>query len=206
MPETRDVFSQIGTDSGQNRAELTVKLKDKTERKKSQTTVARELRAWGAGLPGINFSVTEQSIIDQTSIDGSKALIINVRGPDRSVIAEMAGRLETIVKSTPGAVDVDNSMRSRRTELSVRIDRVALSQYGILVSDAALALRTALAGTNAGILRTLGRRVRHRPALPTGAGEDSAGHRLDPHRQSRRACRYPFRRSRPSAGTTRRAS
>ncbi len=154
MPETRDVFSQIGTDSGQNRAELTVKLKDKTERKKSQTTVARELRTWGAGLPGINFSVTEQSLIDQTSIDGSKALIINVRGPDRSVIAEMAGRLETIVKSTPGAVDVDNSMRSRRTELSVRIDRVALSQYGILVSDAALALRTALAGTDAGILRT----------------------------------------------------
>ena len=36
----------------------------------------------------------------------------------------------------------------------MRIDRVALSQYGILVSDAALALRTALAGTDAGILRT----------------------------------------------------
>lgn len=101
MPETRDVFSQIGMDSGQNRAELTVKLKDKTERKKSQATVARELRAWGAGLPGINFSVTEQSLIDQTSVDGSKALIINVRGPDRSVIAEMASRLEAIVKSTP---------------------------------------------------------------------------------------------------------
>jgi HAE1 family hydrophobic/amphiphilic exporter-1 len=47
-------------------------------------------------------------------------------------------------------------MRSRRTELSVKLDRVALSQYGLLVSDAALALRTALAGTKVGILRNSG--------------------------------------------------
>ncbi|MGA2547314.1 MAG: efflux RND transporter permease subunit [Rectinemataceae bacterium] len=156
MPETRDVFSQIGTDAGQNYAELTVKLKDKRERAKGQAKVARELRAWGTGLPGVEFSVTEQSIIEQTSAEGKKALIINVRGPDRSVIAELASELESIVKATPGAVDVDNSMRSRRTELSVRMDRVALSQYGLLVSDAALALRTALAGTKAGILRSSG--------------------------------------------------
>ena len=141
LPETRDVFSQIGMDAGQNHAELTVKLNDKSERRKSQAAMARELRDWGAGLPGINFSVTESSIIDQTSVEGNKALIINVRGPDRTVISELAGQLENIVKATPGAVDVDNSMRSRRTELSVRIDRVALSQYGILVSDAAVALR-----------------------------------------------------------------
>jgi HAE1 family hydrophobic/amphiphilic exporter-1 len=156
MPETRDVFSQIGTDAGENYAELTVKLKDRHERKKGQARVARELRAWGAGLPGIGFSVTEQSIIEQTSAEGDKSLIINVRGSDRTVIAELASELESIVKATPGAVDVDNSMRSRRTELSVRIDRVALSKYGILVSDAALALRTALTGTKAGILRSAG--------------------------------------------------
>jgi HAE1 family hydrophobic/amphiphilic exporter-1 len=156
MQETRDVFSQIGTDAGENYAELTVKLKDRHERKKGQAQVARELRAWGAGLPGISFSVTEQSIIEQTSAEGDKSLIINVSGPDRTVIAELASGLESIVKATPGAVDVDNSMRSRRTELSVRIDRVALSKYGILVSDAALALRTALAGTKAGILRSAG--------------------------------------------------
>ncbi len=156
LPETRDVFSRVGTDTGQNHAELTVKLKDKRERSKGQAVVARELRAWGLGLPGIDFSVTEQSIIEQTSTEGKKALIINVKGTDRAVIAELAAQLEAVVKATPGAVDVDNSMRSRRTEMSVKIDRVALSQYGLLVSDVALALRTALAGTKAGILRSSG--------------------------------------------------
>jgi hydrophobic/amphiphilic exporter-1 (mainly G- bacteria), HAE1 family len=154
LPETLDVFSQIGTDAGLNRAQLTLKLKDKKERRKGQAAIARELRAWGKTLPGIDFSVTEQSIIERTSADGTKALIINVRGPDRAVIAELASQLEATVKATPGAVDVDNSMRSRKTELSVALDRVALSQYGLLVSDAALALRTALAGTKAGILRS----------------------------------------------------
>ena len=156
LPETREVFSEIGTDAGMNRAQLMVKLKDKKDRAKGQGILARELRAWGRGLAGIDFSVTESSIIDQTSADGNKALIINIRGPDRRVIAELSGRLEAIVKGTQGAVDVDNSMRSRKTELSVRLDRVALSQYGLLVGDAALALRTALAGTNAGILRSAG--------------------------------------------------
>jgi HAE1 family hydrophobic/amphiphilic exporter-1 len=156
MPETRDVFSQIGTSAGDNYASLTVRLKDKRDRRKGQSQVARELRAWGAGLPGVEFSATEQSIIEQTSAEGNKTLIINVAGPDRTVLAELANEVESIVKATPGAVDVDDSMRSRRTEFSVRLDRVALSRYGILVSDAALALRTALAGTKVGILRSTG--------------------------------------------------
>jgi hydrophobic/amphiphilic exporter-1 (mainly G- bacteria), HAE1 family len=153
LPETLQVFSQIGSDSGPNYAELTVKLKDKAKRSKSQALIARELRKWGSGQSGVSFSVTEPSIVDQTSVEGKKALIINVRGPDRVVLSELAARLEAAVRSTPGAVDVDNSMRSRRTEITIAIDRLALSQYGLLASDVAGTLRTALAGSKAGVLR-----------------------------------------------------
>jgi HAE1 family hydrophobic/amphiphilic exporter-1 len=153
LPEAAQVFSQVGSDSGPNYAELTVKLKGKGQRSKSEARIARELREWGATRPGLSFSVTEPSIVDQTSMEGKKALIINVRGPDRKVLAELASRLEAAVRSTPGAVDVDNSMRSRRTEITVAIDRLALSQYGLLASDVAGTLRTALAGTKAGIIR-----------------------------------------------------
>jgi HAE1 family hydrophobic/amphiphilic exporter-1 len=160
LPETRDVFSEIGLDGGSSAAKVTLQLKEKVERAKSQALIASELREWasspGSGLPGINFSVTEQSIVEQTSTAGAKALIINVTGPDRRVIKELADRVEAVVKATPGAVDVDNTMRSRKTEVSIRIDRLALSQYGLQVSDAALALRTALAGTKAGIFRRAG--------------------------------------------------
>jgi hydrophobic/amphiphilic exporter-1 (mainly G- bacteria), HAE1 family len=149
LPEAEQVFTQVDVDS----AELTVKLKDKSERSKGEARVARELREWGEGLPGLTVSVTEPSIVAQTSMEGKKALIINVRGPDRKVIAELASRLEEAVKSTPGAVDVDDSMRSRKTEIAVSIDRLALSQYGLLAGDVAGTLRTALAGSDAGVLR-----------------------------------------------------
>jgi len=156
LPETRDVYAGVGTIEGSNRARIILKLKEKTERKKSQSLLARELRAWGAGLPGIVFSVTEQSIVEQTSADGTKAIIINVIGPDRAVIADLAAGVEKALRETPGAVDIDNSMSSRRTELALRIDRLALSQYGLTVGDAAMALRTALAGTKAGVFRRAG--------------------------------------------------
>jgi HAE1 family hydrophobic/amphiphilic exporter-1 len=149
IPETSQVFSRVDVAS----AELTVKLKDKRQRSKSEAKVARELREWGAGLPGLSVSVTEPSIVDQTSMEGKKALIINVRGSDRRVLSELAGRLEEAVRSTPGAVDVDNSMRSRKTEILISLDRLAMSQYGLLASDVAGTLRAALAGTEAGVLR-----------------------------------------------------
>ena len=156
LPETRDVYSSIGGGPGSNVAQLTVRLKDKAERKRSQSQVARDLRSWGTGLAGISFSVTEQSIVEQTSTEGTKALIINVVGPDRAVLSRLAARVENAVRATPGAVDVDNSMRSRRTEIALNVDRLALSQYGLTVADAAAALRTGLSGTKAGVFRQAG--------------------------------------------------
>jgi hydrophobic/amphiphilic exporter-1 (mainly G- bacteria), HAE1 family len=156
LPEVSDVFSQIGTDSGTNLARLTVKLKDKGERRNSQATVARELRAWGAGLAGTQFSVTEAGIVGQTSIAGQKAIILTIAGPDRAILASLSREAEAVVRSIEGAVDIENSMRTSQTEISVRIDRLAASAYGLSAGNAALALRTALAGTKAGVYRNAG--------------------------------------------------
>lgn len=156
MPEVAQVMSQIGMDTGPNYAELTVQLEPRPKRRKGEAQVARELRDWGAALAGASLSVTEPSLVSQTSVDGKKPLIITVSGPDRSVLSTLAARLEAAVKATPGAVDVENSMSSRKTELAVEIDRLALSQYGLLPSDLASTLRAALAGSDAGVLRIAG--------------------------------------------------
>jgi HAE1 family hydrophobic/amphiphilic exporter-1 len=156
MPEVSDVFAQIGTDSGSNYANLTVRLVDKSRRSKGQGQVARELRAWAKTLPGIDVSVREESIVAQTAVEGSKAIIINVTGPDRAVLQDLAGRIEAIVRGTRGAVDVQSSVRARQTEVTVRVDRLALSEYGLSASDVALTLRAAFAGAKAGVYRSAG--------------------------------------------------
>ena len=68
-PRRSRVFSQVGTDAGPNYAELTVKLKDKREA--LEEPGPRRPRAAGLGrrpARRIDFSVTEPSIIDQTSV------------------------------------------------------------------------------------------------------------------------------------------
>jgi HAE1 family hydrophobic/amphiphilic exporter-1 len=156
IPEVEDSFSTVGSYSSASTSQIIVKLTDKSRRRKSQAQVARELRDWGRSLPGVLFSVTEPGIIARTSIEGTKPLIINVIGPDRDVLRDVGRRVEEVVRSVPGTADVDNTVRTAQTELSVRVNRLAASSYGLVTSDIALVMRTALAGTNAGLYRHKG--------------------------------------------------
>jgi hydrophobic/amphiphilic exporter-1 (mainly G- bacteria), HAE1 family len=156
IPEVEDSFATIGSSISESTSQIIVKLRDKSKRRKGQAQVARELRDWGRGLPGVLFSVTEPGIISRTSIEGSKPLIINVSGPSRDVLRGLAGRVEDVLRSVPGAADVDNTMRSGQTEVSVQVNRLAASSYGLSTADVALVMRTALAGTDAGVYRHAG--------------------------------------------------
>ncbi len=133
-----------------------MRLKDKGQRRKSQSAVARELREWGKQLAGVDFSVTEPGIITRTSIEGTKPLIVNVSGPNRDVLRQVSRQVEDAVHSVPGTADVDNTMRAAQTEVSVRINRLAAAAHGLTTYDLATVLRTALAGTNVGVYRHAG--------------------------------------------------
>lgn len=157
IPEVVDVFSQIGTEAGPNYANLVVRLRDKADRKRSQSSLARELRAWAAAeVAGVQVQVKEEAIVSQTSVEGSKPFILNITGPDRQVLQGLAEKAEAIVRATPGAVDVQNSNRARQTEISVTVDRLALTEYGLQASDVATVLRAAFAGAKAGVYRQAG--------------------------------------------------
>ncbi len=153
LPEVADAFATVGGDTDVSTSEIIVKLVDKGKRRKSQSQLASELREWGRKLPGVSFSVTEQGILARTSIEGAKPFILNVSGPSRDVLRDVAGRVEDTVRSVSGTADVDNTMRSSQSEVSVLINRLAASSYGLTAYDIAGVLRTALAGTNVGVFR-----------------------------------------------------
>ena len=52
IPEVEDAFVTIGSDTTVSTSEIIVKLKDKGQRRKGQTQLARELRAWGREIAG----------------------------------------------------------------------------------------------------------------------------------------------------------
>jgi len=156
IPEVESTFATIGSDTAVSTSEIIVKLRDKGQRRKSQTQLANELRTWGRSLAGVDFSVTEQGVVARSSIDGAKSLIINVSGPGQDVLRDLAARVESVVRSVPGTADVDNTMRAGEAEVSVTVDRLAAAAHGITTYELATVMRTALAGTNVGVYRQSG--------------------------------------------------
>ncbi len=156
LPEVKSEFSTIGGSTTVSTSEIIVNLKDKSGRKKGQSALARDLREWGRGLPGVDFSVTEPGILSRTSIEGAKPFIVNVTGPSRDVLRDLARRVETEVRSVAGTADVDNTMRATQSEASVIVDRLAASDYGLTAYDIASVLRTSLAGADVGVYRHAG--------------------------------------------------
>ncbi len=156
LPEVDTTFTTVGSDTAVSTSEIIVQLKDKSQRRKSQGALASELREWARTVPGASISVTEQGIIARTSIEGTKPFIMNLSGPNRDVLRAVSRQVEDLVRSVPGAADVDNTMSATQTEVSVQVDGLAASTYGLTAYDIASVMRTALAGTNVGVYRNAG--------------------------------------------------
>jgi hydrophobic/amphiphilic exporter-1 (mainly G- bacteria), HAE1 family len=156
MPEVKDFFTTVGEEGNGASADININLVDKNKRKKDVARLAKELREWGKSITGINFSVSEPSIVDQTSIAGAKPVILNITGTDTEVLKGISKKVEDIVRGVPGTVDIDSSIRASQPEIKVKVDRLAASEYGISIAGLASTLRTAVAGTEAGVFRQSG--------------------------------------------------
>lgn len=138
---------------GSNSSGIYVMLKPKSERKLSQSEIAKEVRTWGkAHLTGTDFSVQESNV----GSGNSNPISISILGSSPDTLNEISDKVESIIKSVPGVIDVNNSTKSSKSELRVNIDRLAAAQYGISSSDISSVLRTAIQGSTAGVYRTDG--------------------------------------------------
>jgi HAE1 family hydrophobic/amphiphilic exporter-1 len=81
---------------------------------------------------------------------GLKTIQLQVRGADPTVLAGWADTVASIVRRTPGAVDVGLSTKGQRPELNVEIDRPLAGSLGITVGQIAQSLYPAFAGLDVG--------------------------------------------------------
>jgi heavy metal efflux system protein len=88
-------------------------------------------------IPGVAYSFTQPMAmrIDET-ISGVKSdLAIKIFGIDFGVLDTIGQQVLRAVSGIPGAADAQMEVTSGVAELSVRVDRAALSRYGLNVSD-----------------------------------------------------------------------
>ncbi len=142
-PEVTATLTTIGAGNDPvTKGNILVKLVKKNRRKKGIEQIMDEVRAGLADVPGANLSI----LIAQGVGGGTKPVIMSVRGEDLATLQNLAGRVEAIVRSTPGAVDVENSLETSKPEMRIRIDREKASDLGVSVGLIATGIRAMVDG------------------------------------------------------------
>jgi HAE1 family hydrophobic/amphiphilic exporter-1 len=137
-PEVTTVLTTIGAGNDPvTKGSILVKLVKKRERKKGIEKIMEEVRHDLTEVPGANLSI----LVSQGPGGGQKPFIMSVRGEDLSVLQRIAARVETIVRSTAGAVDVENSLETSKPEVRISIDRDKASDLGVSVGVIATSIR-----------------------------------------------------------------
>ena len=141
MPETKNTDSRINSTGGR----VWVDVGKKTDRSRSLTDLAADLRGKLASLVGAEYVV-----LDDLNNGARKPIQIQFYGADSRKLMEITNEFMEKMRQIPGAVDVGLSEQDPKDELRIEMDRGLANQLGISVNDAAQTLRVAFAGVEVG--------------------------------------------------------
>lgn len=159
IPEVHDTFTSVGGGGGggggtnTRSATIAVQLAEHKERHRTVFEVIGEFRRLTRGIPDAQIRASVQNPL---AGGGGAPINIRVQGDDLRVLEEIAGRIEEVVRNTPGAVDVQNSASQRDPEIRAVLDRERLADARVSASAAAQALRTSVGGVVVSQLRPEG--------------------------------------------------
>jgi cobalt-zinc-cadmium resistance protein CzcA len=163
FPEVKEVFSKIGTAEvatdpmPPNVADTFIMLKPKSEwpdpsRSKADLVAAIQQRVMD--VPGNNYEFTQPiQMRFNELISGVRSDVgVKVFGDDLDTLLRVAGQVQAVVQTIPGAADVKTEQVSGLPVMTVNLNRAALSRYGISVSDVQGLVEVAVGGKNAGLV------------------------------------------------------
>jgi HAE1 family hydrophobic/amphiphilic exporter-1 len=151
-PEVVQVFSSIGfvagsvsgTTSNANLAELTVTLKDVSERDISSEDFGVEIQQTLSGsIPGIKVTAAPISITGNSS---SAPIQIAVKGVDLAQVRKVAEQYRDIVSTVPGTQFVQLSVKDQKEQIFVKLDREKMTMLGLNARQVGSALQKAFSG------------------------------------------------------------
>jgi multidrug efflux pump subunit AcrB len=155
VPEIQAMITDVGTGGGGFRAvgshagTIQVTLVPTSQRRRSVFQIANSIRPLVQRLPGASATVNAGGFLRFLLNFGSSAPIdVQIQGYDLATGSSLAAQVASIVRSTPGATDVQISREDNLPELRVNIDREKAGVLGIDASDVANAVSACISGTN----------------------------------------------------------
>ncbi len=101
---------------------------------------------------GVQFNFTQPiaAAVDEL-LTGTKAeLAIKIFGPEMDILKRKASEIEVLLRTIPGAADVQKDQVTGTPQLRITIDHDAISRYGVNVRDVQALIRAAVGGEKAG--------------------------------------------------------
>ena len=135
-PNVDAVLSNVGTSYGggtatPNQVRLTVRLKDRTDRKLNADEVIAELGPKLRAIPGFNAFLQNPPIINIGSRSARAQYQYTMTGPDLAALYGTARQAEATMKGMPGLSDVSTDMLLANPQASVDLDRDRAALYGV---------------------------------------------------------------------------
>lgn len=161
FPEVKRVFAKIGTAEiatdpmPPNVADIFVIMKPRSEwpsPKMPKLDLVHKLEEAVAEIPGNNYEFTQpiQMRFNELISGVRSDVAVKVYGDDMAVLLKTAESLSSILKNVSGATDVKIEQVTGLPLLSIDIDRLALSRYGLQLNNVQNTIEIALAGKKSG--------------------------------------------------------
>jgi CzcA family heavy metal efflux pump len=130
---------------GSNFSEYDLRLQGEGVDKKE---LLAHLREHFAKVPGIVVNVGSyiSHRMDHVLSGVNAAIAIKIFGPDLDVLHQKAQQIEAVMKTVPGAVDVQVEPIIPIPEIAIRINRDIAAQYGVQVGDLVQSIEAAFKG------------------------------------------------------------
>ncbi|MCK6530070.1 efflux RND transporter permease subunit [Myxococcota bacterium] len=146
-----------GSQAVSSQAQITVDFlphrNNTAEGGKSRVESSREsikrIRAAVADIPGAEISVDQE----QNGPPVGAAIAVEVSGDDFHQVGALAAKARRDLSAIPGVTELRDDYKVGRPEMRFRIDRGAAQRVGASTNGVAGAVRTAVAGTKASVLR-----------------------------------------------------
>jgi HAE1 family hydrophobic/amphiphilic exporter-1 len=153
-PEVVHLLTQIGNTSGRTapgegavtEGSIYIRLVELGDRepKFTQVEVMKSVRDMMLDYPDLRASVQVPAAISTGAVNAD--VEFQLTGPDLTRLNDYADRIVATLRATPGLADVDTTLKSRKPELRVFVDRERASDMGVQIEDVASTLRTLVGG------------------------------------------------------------
>ncbi|MFN7312856.1 MAG: efflux RND transporter permease subunit [Bacteroidota bacterium] len=160
--EIERIVSKIGTSEVKvdplplESQEIIVVLKDKQywTKSKQQEDLAAMFNESMKQFPGIILSIQQpiESRVNDMMSGARTDVVVQLYGPDLDTLVKKGNEIIQLVKTVPGAVDVQENKVFGLPQINIEYDRKAMALYGVKVEQINRAIQTAFGGATAGVV------------------------------------------------------